>query len=272
MRQISALAPPASRVDQVDPPTAAGSGPGAGRRCLPPWPGTRPHPRAPRRSPPPRGRPHLPADPVSTRACHRSHPAASRAVVRGPAARRSRPASAPRPTGPSSTMNLAGVPGHGLVLQREDAEILAGQGPGPAFSPHEQHRRRTPLRRVPIRALCVVETIRNVTGRDDGHPLVPPPRAGPDALADPHLPRRLTGLLGDAGLLGDPAGGHPVAERRLRSGHAQAPGLSNSSPAFVPRRGEITAGEITAWATDLTSLGPAYFFSLNRYLFVGVRS
>jgi SAM-dependent methyltransferase len=40
-------------------------------------------------------------------------------------------------------------------------------------------------------------------------------RAWDGHLADPHLPRRLTGLLGD------PAGGHPVAERRLRSGHAQ---------------------------------------------------
>jgi hypothetical protein len=39
----------------------------------------------------------------------------------------------------------------------------------------------------------------------------------------------------------------------------------------VSRRSEITAGEITAWASDLTGLGPAYFFSLNRYLFLGVR-
>ena len=48
-------------------------------------------------------------------------------------------------------------------------------------------------------------------------------------------------------------------------------GLIEFVSAFVSRRGEITVGEITAWATDLTSLGPAYFFSLNRYLFVGVR-
>ena len=48
-------------------------------------------------------------------------------------------------------------------------------------------------------------------------------------------------------------------------------GLIEFVSAFVSRRGEITAGEITAWAADLTSLGPAYFFSLNRYLFVGVR-
>ncbi len=47
--------------------------------------------------------------------------------------------------------DLAGVPGHGLVLQREDAQILAGQRPGgrgPAGfgrpSPGIQHHRRTP--------------------------------------------------------------------------------------------------------------------------------
>ncbi len=46
-------------------------------------------------------------------------------------------------------------------------------------------------------------------------------RAWDGHLADPHLPRRLTGLLAGRRLLGDPPGGHPAAERGLRPGHLQ---------------------------------------------------
>ncbi len=52
-------------------------------------------------------------------------------------------------------------------------------------------------------------------------------------LADPYLPRRLTGLLGEAGL--------------------------------------SVTDDLAAWASDLVGLGAGYFFSLNRYLFVAVR-
>jgi len=95
-------------------------------------------------------------------------------------------------------------------------------------------------------------------------------RAWDGHLADPHLPRRLTGLLGDAGFSVTRRAAIPL----LNVGYdpdTYSAGLIEFVSAFVPRRGEITAGEITAWATDLVSLGPAYFFSLNRYLFVGVR-
>ena len=95
-------------------------------------------------------------------------------------------------------------------------------------------------------------------------------RAWDGHLADPHLPRRLTGLLGDAGFSVTRRAAIPL----LNVGYdpdTYSAGLIEFVSAFVPRRGEITAGEITAWATDLISLGPAYFFSLNRYLFVGVR-
>ena len=37
---------------------------------------------------------------------------------------------------------------------------------------------------------------------------------------------------------------------------------------FVSGGQGITAEEASAWADDLRSLGPNYFFSLNRYLFV----
>jgi hypothetical protein len=49
-------------------------------------------------------------------------------------------------------------------------------------------------------------------------------------------------------------------------------GLIEFVTAFVSRRTDIAAGDITAWASDLTGLGPAYFFSLNRYLFLAVRN
>jgi SAM-dependent methyltransferase len=95
-------------------------------------------------------------------------------------------------------------------------------------------------------------------------------RAWDGHLADPHLPRRLTGLLGDAGFSVTQRAAIPL----LNVGYdpdTYSAGLIGFVSAFLSRRSEITAGEITAWATDLTGLGPGYFFSLNRYLFVGVR-
>ncbi len=40
---------------------------------------------------------------------------------------------------------------------------------------------------------------------------------------------------------------------------------------YVGERGEVTADESAAWATDLRGLGSSYFFSLNRYVFVATR-
>ena len=89
-------------------------------------------------------------------------------------------------------------------------------------------------------------------------------------LADPHLPRRLTGLLEDAGFSVTRRAAIPL----LNVGYDQdtySAGLIGFISAFVPGRGGITGGEVASWADDLTSLGPAYFFSLNRYLFVAVK-
>ncbi|MGH3982498.1 MAG: methyltransferase domain-containing protein [Pseudonocardiaceae bacterium] len=48
-------------------------------------------------------------------------------------------------------------------------------------------------------------------------------------------------------------------------------GSANDIPyadgSFVASSGGVTAQEAQAWANDLRGLGPAYFFSLNRYLF-----
>jgi hypothetical protein len=34
----------------------------------------------------------------------------------------------------------------------------------------------------------------------------------------------------------------------------------------------MTVGDLRSWASDLTGLGPGYFFSLNRYQFLGVKN
>jgi arsenite methyltransferase len=89
-------------------------------------------------------------------------------------------------------------------------------------------------------------------------------------LVDPHLPRRLTRLLEDAGFT--------VAERTvtplLNAGYdpnSYSAGLIGFIAGFVPGRGGLTGADVTAWADDLTSLGRDYFFSLNRYLFLAVK-
>jgi arsenite methyltransferase len=86
-------------------------------------------------------------------------------------------------------------------------------------------------------------------------------------LVDPHLPRRLSGLLEQAGFA--------VAQRAvvslLNAGYdpdTYSAGLIQLVSAFVPGRQGITPAEVTAWADDLIGLGRDYFFSLNRYLFV----
>jgi arsenite methyltransferase len=66
-------------------------------------------------------------------------------------------------------------------------------------------------------------------------------------LVDPHLPRRLTGLLSAAGF--------SVAHRA----------------AFVPGRQGLNERDAQNWAEDLKALGRDYFFSLNRYLFLAVK-
>ena len=89
-------------------------------------------------------------------------------------------------------------------------------------------------------------------------------------LADPYLPRRLTGLLQEAGFSVTRRSAVPL----LNAGYdpdTYSAGLIGFVAAFVPRHSDITAGDVAAWASDLAGLGPGYFFSLNRYLFVAVR-
>ena len=90
-------------------------------------------------------------------------------------------------------------------------------------------------------------------------------------LADPHLPRRLSGLLEDAGF----SVTHRAAIPLLNVGYdpdTYSAGLIGFVSAFVPRHSAISADDIASWASDLVGLGPAYFFSLNRYLFLAVKN
>jgi arsenite methyltransferase len=89
-------------------------------------------------------------------------------------------------------------------------------------------------------------------------------------LADPHLPRRLTGLLAETGFTVT----HRAAIPLFNAGYdprTYSAGLIGFISAFVPGRAGVTAADAKAWAEDLTGLGADYFFSLNRYLFLAVK-
>ena len=86
-------------------------------------------------------------------------------------------------------------------------------------------------------------------------------------LADPYLPRRLAGLMADAGLEVTDCRAVPLLNTSYTENSYSA-GLIGFITAFTPGRGGVTGDEARAWADDLTSLGRDYFFSLNRYLFI----
>ena len=77
-------------------------------------------------------------------------------------------------------------------------------------------------------------------------------------LADPHLPRRLPGLLQGAGFTLTHKAVLPILN------HPYDP--ETYSVGLIP----VIAGFVddAAWADELTALGEDYFFSINRYLFV----
>ncbi len=77
-------------------------------------------------------------------------------------------------------------------------------------------------------------------------------------LADPHLPRRLPGLLKEAGFTSTRTAVLPILNHPYDPDTYSA-GIIPVIAAFV--------GD-AAWADELTGLGEDYFFSLNRYLFV----
>ena len=85
-------------------------------------------------------------------------------------------------------------------------------------------------------------------------------------LVDPHLPRTMVGSLTRAGFVVEPPWTIPL----LNVGYAEATysgGLIPTVAAFVTGHGALTAEIVEEWAAELRELGPAYFFSLNRYVF-----
>jgi arsenite methyltransferase len=85
-------------------------------------------------------------------------------------------------------------------------------------------------------------------------------------LADPHLPRRLTGELAVAGF-------NPVAPRVLPllnvgvDPDTFSAGVMAIIAAYVVGRDGLTQEDVDAWVADLRGQGDGAFFSLNRYLF-----
>lgn len=92
-------------------------------------------------------------------------------------------------------------------------------------------------------------------------------------LVDPHLPRKLPHLLHQAGLT--------VTRRELIpmfnpdwNPHSYSAGIMKGIQGFVSGRDGVSDDEAQAWADDLKAMGAngQYFFSLNRYLFVAVKT
>lgn len=89
-------------------------------------------------------------------------------------------------------------------------------------------------------------------------------------LADPHLPRRLGGMLRLAGFSVTRRSVLPLFNAGYQA-RTYSAGLIGFIRAFVPGREGISEEEVARWARELVELGADYFFSLNRYLFLAVR-
>jgi arsenite methyltransferase len=90
-------------------------------------------------------------------------------------------------------------------------------------------------------------------------------------LVDPYLPRTLKGSLELAGFVVAPPRVVPLLNVGFDP-HTYSGGIMELIAKFVVGRNGLTAEEVDTWLDDLRSFGPGYFFSLNRYLFLAVRS
>lgn len=88
-----------------------------------------------------------------------------------------------------------------------------------------------------------------------------------DHLADPHLPRTLADVLAKSGFTLTHEQVVPILNTAYDA-RTYSAGLIDIVSEFVPGHAGVTEDDARAWADDLRSLGPSYFFSLNRYLFV----
>jgi SAM-dependent methyltransferase len=85
-------------------------------------------------------------------------------------------------------------------------------------------------------------------------------------LVHPDLPRKLTGLLEDAGFVVEDRSVLTVLNAGYDTEMFSA-GTIGLVGTYVAEHG-IAREEVDAWARDLTTLGRDYFFSLCRYLFL----
>ena len=83
-----------------------------------------------------------------------------------------------------------------------------------------------------------------------------------DHLADPYLPRRLPGLLRDAGF--------ELASTTIIPILNQGSRTDTLSHGVMPLIAEFVDDQ--AWKDDLLAMGDDYFFSINRYVFLAYRS
>jgi arsenite methyltransferase len=93
-----------------------------------------------------------------------------------------------------------------------------------------------------------------------------------DHLHDPHLPATLGRRLRDAGFEPTRREVIPIVNSSLHPG-TYSFGMLAVIQSFVAGRRGVAPEEAAAWAAELRALGEAgdYFFSINRYLFAGVR-
>jgi len=88
-----------------------------------------------------------------------------------------------------------------------------------------------------------------------------------------HLPRTLASKLRNAGFLLKDQAAYPLFNPRYDP-DTYSYGVIDFIAAFVPGRQGVTHEEAIAWVEELRQLGKKdeYFFSLNRYLFLAVKS
>ena len=91
-------------------------------------------------------------------------------------------------------------------------------------------------------------------------------------LTDPRLPRALASLLKATGFALQRQGVIALLNTEYNSS-TYSHGLAGLITRFVPTRKGIDYHEVLSWARDLETLSEtgAYFFSLNRYLFLAIK-
>ena len=98
-------------------------------------------------------------------------------------------------------------------------------------------------------------------------------KAWDEHLHDPYLPKTLGPKLRQAGFDVQRRSIIPILNAE-RHPNTFSYGLISLIASFVPGRQDITKKEAAAWKEDISQLGEAgsYFFSLNRYLFLAVKT